>query len=73
MCIRDSLQNGHNKDQDVYKRVIQSISSSSAIESSFAEARRYVESAKSALEELPQCKYLDALHTIANYVVERKF
>ena len=31
------------------------------------------ESAKSALEELPQCKYLDALRTIANYVVERKF
>ncbi len=68
-----SLQNGHNKDQNVYKRVIQSISSSSAIDSSFAEARRYVESAKSALEELPQSKYLDALHTIADYVVERKF
>jgi len=68
-----SLQNGHNKDQDLYKRVVQSISSSSAIDSSFAEASRYVESAKSALEQLPQSKYLEALHTIANYVVERKF
>ena len=69
MCIRDryyiednpgnsdvaSFQNGLNKDQDLYKRVIQSISSSSAIDSSFAEARQYVENAKSALEELPQC------------------
>ena len=68
-----SLQNGCNNDQDLYNRVIKSISSSSAIDSSFAEARRYVDSAKSSLEELPRCKYLDALHTIADYVVERKF
>jgi geranylgeranyl pyrophosphate synthase len=68
-----SLRNGHNNDQAVYERIIQSISSSTAIDSSLAEARQYVESAKSALQKLPDCKYLDAMYTIADYVVKRRF
>lgn len=68
-----SLRNGHNNDQELYERIIQSISSSSAIDSSLDEARQYVESAKSALQNLPNCKHLDAMYTIADYAVERRF
>ncbi len=68
-----SLRNGHKNDQAIYERIIQSISASTAIDSSIAEARQYVESAKSALQNLPDCKYLDAMYTIADYVVERQF
>jgi octaprenyl-diphosphate synthase len=51
--------------------IVASIQASGAIEESRAVAVRHVERAKRALEGMPASPWLEALHAVADYAVDR--
>lgn len=68
--IRDAIKNGGLEHIDQIKNTI---NSSGAIEYTAAIARQESNAAISALDGLPQSRYLDALYTLARFSVERQF
>ncbi len=51
---------------------IKTIAESGALEYAYSEAKSYVQQAKSCLAELPDAETRDALHSLADYAVERR-
>ena len=63
---------GQERDAVAVETVVSQICASEAIESSLAEARRFVRQSQKALEALPDNLYRRALWELGDYVVERQ-
>lgn len=65
-----AVKNGHGSQE--LEAVIQEIGASPELQAARQEAQAFVHQAQRELEALPKSKYRQALHQLADYVVERK-